>query len=254
MQYNAKTSKLKALYESLDQLKESGEDVVAEIRKEINNIELQYLKEDVLPELMKTLSHNISWLRCSADISLQFDGKGQIDYSFCKSGSTLFVRDKYECEFHDKDYKDNIHENYTEEPSQVTSVTAIIPSVKYGRNQIRAVVFNNIKCTLEGFRTFLYTLKNNHGRSYSPSSINVYCTATRSNYMRSKVLKYHHSGYLYNLIDLRTLSQLCDDVRADFNAKETNSATLQAVRLYIQFIEKYFSGKFHLKTEYSHPV
>lgn len=69
MPSNTDISKLKELYESLDRLKEGGEDVVAEIRKEINNIELQYLKEDVLPEMMKTLNLKISWLRCSVDMS-----------------------------------------------------------------------------------------------------------------------------------------------------------------------------------------
>ena len=43
MPSNTDISKLKKLYESLDRLKESGEDVVAEIRKEINNIELPLL-------------------------------------------------------------------------------------------------------------------------------------------------------------------------------------------------------------------
>lgn len=61
--------------------------------------------------------------------------------------------------------------------------------------------------------------------------------------MRGKVLKYHHSGYLYNLTDLHTLSQLYDDVQADFEAKKTNSSTPQTVRLYIQFIDTYFSDK-----------
>lgn len=103
MQSNADASKLKILYESLDQLKESGKDVVAEISKEINNIELQYLKEDVLPELMKFLSRKISWLRCSVDMNLQFDGEKQLDYSFCKSGSTVFIRDKYECNRQNED-------------------------------------------------------------------------------------------------------------------------------------------------------
>lgn len=103
MQSNADTSKLKNLYEFLDQLKESGEDVVAEISKEINNIELQYLKEDVFPELMKFLSLKISWLRCSVDMNLQFDGEKQLDYSFCKSGSTVFIRDKYECNHQNED-------------------------------------------------------------------------------------------------------------------------------------------------------
>lgn len=97
MPSNTDISKLKELYESLDRLKESGEDVVAEIRKEINNIELQYLKENLFPEMMKTLSRKISWLRCSVDMNLQFNGEKQLDYSFCKSGSTVFIRDKYEC-------------------------------------------------------------------------------------------------------------------------------------------------------------
>ena len=93
MPSNTDILKLKELYESLDRLQESGEDVVAEIRKEINNIELQYLKEDVFPEMMKTLSRKISWLRCSVDMSLQFDGEKQLDYSFCK----------YECSSKDND-------------------------------------------------------------------------------------------------------------------------------------------------------
>ena len=319
---NTDISKLKELYESLDRLKEAGEDVVAEIRKEINNIELQYLKENVFPEMMKTLSRKISWLRCSVDMSLQFDGEKQLDYSFCKSGSTVFVRDKYECgsqddsiiemqktdatysaiislkptsasatdaivrivEYSDKAIavygdtmrysekfkeiggyfndrlregagwifskkhelevrnfiKDKMTDVYTENLSPSNIV--VVP-VKYELEQSIAVSLKNIKCTLEGFRTFLSMIKNNHGRSYSPSTVNVYCTATRSNYMRNKILKYHHSGYLYNLTDLRILSQLYDDVQADFEAKRTNSGSPQTIRLYIQFIETYFSDK-----------
>ena len=331
MPSNTDILKLKELYESLDRLKESGEDVVAEIRKEINNIELQYLKEDVFPEIMKTLSHKISWLRCSVDMSLQFNGEKQLDYSFCKSGSTVFVRDKYECspkdngiietqetdticsaiitqksisssvtdaiarivEYSDKAiavYGDTMrysekfkeiggyfnprlregagwifskkHESevrnllkdektgeYTENPSPARVVVA---PVEYETEQSIAVPFKNIKCTLEGFRTFLSMIKNNHGRSYSPSTVNVYCTGTRSDYMRSKVLKYHHSGYLYNLTDLRILSQLYDDVQADFEAKRTNSGSPQTIRLYIQFIETYFSDKKETDVETIH--
>lgn len=322
MPSNTDISKLKELYESLDRLKEGGEDVVAEIRKEINNIELQYLKEDVLPEMMKTLSRKISWLRCSVDMSLQFDGGKQLDYSFCKSGSTVFVRDKYECssqddgiiemqktdatysgiitpepastsatdaivrivEYSDKAiavygdtmhysekfkeiggyFNDKLHEGagwifskkhemevrhfikdkmtdvYTENLSPSNIV--VVP-VKHELEQSIDASLKNIKCTLGGFRAFLSMIKNNHGRSYSPSTVNVYCTATRSNYMRNKVLKYHHSGYLYNLTDLRILSQLYDDVQADFEAKRTNSGSPQTIRLYIQFIETYFSDK-----------
>lgn len=331
MPSNTDILKLKELYESLDRLQESGEDVVAEIRKEINNIELQYLKEDVFPEMMKTLSRKISWLRCSVDMSLQFDGEKQLDYSFCKSGSTVFVRDKYECsskdndiietretqetdatysaiitqepvstsatnaivcivEYSDKDIavygdtmcysekfkemggyfnprlrnwifskkhesevrnllKDEKTDEYTENPSPTR--VGIAP-VEYETEQRITVPFKNVKCTLEGFRTFLSMIKNNHGRSYSPSTVNVYCTCTRSNYMRSKVLKYHHSGYLYNLTDLRILSQLYDDVQADFEAKRTNSGSPQTIRLYIQFIETYFLDKKETDVETTH--
>ena len=70
--------------------------------------------------------------------------------------------------------------------------------------------------------------------------------------MRSKVLKYDHSGYLYNLTDLRILSQLYDDVQADFEAKRTNSGSPQTIRLYIQFIETYFLDKKETDVETTH--
>lgn len=326
-------SKLKELYASLDRHKDAGEDVVADIRQEINNIELQYLKEDVFPELMRLLAKRTSGLRCTIDMSLQFDGEHTLDYSFCKSGSSLFIREKFEChadENVDSQIESSPEEKIENEESSTAKPTVPLPSTAsmssapqasiriveysekaiavYGetrlyaeqfkkiggyfnarlregagwifskkrepevrnllwketievcpqdtaptnvvmtpekseRGQSKASSHKSIKCILEGFRTFLFTIKNNHGKNYSPSSVSVYCTATRSNYMRGKVLKYHHSGYLYNLTDLHTLSQLYDDVQADFEAKKTNSSTPQTVRLYIQFIDTYFSDK-----------
>ena len=56
-------SKLKELYASLDRHTGAGEDVVADIRQEINNLELQYLKDDVFPELMRLLAARTSGLR-----------------------------------------------------------------------------------------------------------------------------------------------------------------------------------------------
>ena len=326
-------SKLKELYASLDRHTGAGEDVVADIRQEINNLELQYLKDDVFPELMRLLAARTSGLRCTIDMSLQFDGEHTLDYSFCKSGSSLFIREKFEChadENIDSQIESSPEEKIENEETSTTKSTILLPSntsmspagqasiriveysekaiavygetrqyaeqfkkiggyfnarlregagwifskkrepevrsllwkekiegctediiqanmvtppVKSERGQSKTASIKNIKCTLEGFRTFLSTIKNNHGRNYSPSSISVYCTATRSNYMRSKVLKYHHSGYIYNLTDLQKLSQLYDDVQADFEAKKTNSSTPQTVRLYIQFIDTYFSDK-----------
>lgn len=120
-----KLLKLKGLYSSLDRLKDSGEDVVADIRKEINNLELQYLKEDVFPELLNLLASRVSALRCSVDMSLQFDGESTLDYSFCKSGSSLFVRDKYDCIENGNTTETEVIAEYTE----FTYTTATTPVV-----------------------------------------------------------------------------------------------------------------------------
>lgn len=326
-------AKLKELYASLDRHKDAGEDVVADIRQEINNLELQYLKEDVFPELMRLLATRTLGLRCTIDMSLQFDGEHTFDYSYCKSGSSLFIREKFECgedvnigsqaesrteekieieEISTAKHADSLHSTTSMAPAPQRTIRIVVYSdkaiavygetrqyaeqfkeiggyfnarlregagwifskkrelevrnvlwkekiegcmqetiptaaatshVKSEHGQSKASSLKNIKCTLEGFRTFLSSIKNNHGRSYSQSSISVYCTATRSNYMRSKVRLYHNSGYLYNLTDLQSLSQLYDDVQADFEAKKTNSSNPQTVRLFIQFIETYFSEK-----------
>lgn len=94
---NEKLSKLQSLYAELDKFQASGEDVVADVRAEINNLELQYLKEVVLPRISKPLGNCLSGLRCSIDFSIQFDGEKTLDYSVCTSGSTMLIRDKVEC-------------------------------------------------------------------------------------------------------------------------------------------------------------
>ena len=48
-------NELKNLYASLEKLEISGEDVVNDIRTEINNRELQILKDDLIPLLAKHL-------------------------------------------------------------------------------------------------------------------------------------------------------------------------------------------------------
>ena len=86
-------NKLKSLYLQLDCQKAAGEDVVAELKKEINNLELSYLKEQVLPQVAQFLASKVRNLRCGIDSSFQFDGQQNINYSFCTSGSMLFVKD-----------------------------------------------------------------------------------------------------------------------------------------------------------------
>ena len=86
-------SKLKTLYQQLDRHQAAGEDVVAELKKEINNLELAYLKEQVLPQVAQFMASKVRDLRCGIDSSLQFDGEQSINYSFCTSGTMLFVKD-----------------------------------------------------------------------------------------------------------------------------------------------------------------
>lgn len=85
--------KLRSLYLKYDTLAASGEDVVADLRKEINNLELAYLKDYVLPQVAQFMASKIKDLRCGIDSSFQFDGEQSINYSFCTSGSMLFVKD-----------------------------------------------------------------------------------------------------------------------------------------------------------------
>lgn len=86
-------NKLKTLYQQLDRQQAAGEDVVAELKKEINNIELAYLKEQVFPQVAQFMASKVRDLRCGIDSSFQFDGEHSISYSFCTSGSMLLIKD-----------------------------------------------------------------------------------------------------------------------------------------------------------------
>lgn len=86
--------RLKKLYAELDKLSSSGEDVVADLRKEINNLELAYLKETVFPEVYDLFAARIKDLRCDIDCSVQFSGEeGRVNYCFCTSGTMVMVQD-----------------------------------------------------------------------------------------------------------------------------------------------------------------
>lgn len=80
--------KLRSLYIKYDNLAASGDDVVADLRKEINNLELSVLRDYVLPKVARLLLKETSALRCNIDCSLQsIDSK--IEYSFCTENSPL---------------------------------------------------------------------------------------------------------------------------------------------------------------------
>ncbi len=85
--------KLQSLYLQLDQYSSAGEDVVAGLRKEINNLELSYLKNEVLPQVSSLLGAMIKNLRCGIDCSIQYDKDRTINYSFCTTGGMLMVKD-----------------------------------------------------------------------------------------------------------------------------------------------------------------
>ena len=85
-------NKLKTLYQQLDRQQAAGEDVVSDLKKEINNVELTYLKEHVFPRVARFMASEIRDLRCGIDSSFQFDGVQNINYSFCTSESMLFIK------------------------------------------------------------------------------------------------------------------------------------------------------------------
>lgn len=294
-------SKLKTLYQQLDRQQAAGEDVVADLKKEINNLELTYLKEYVFPQVAKFMASKVNGLRCAVDSSFQFDGEENINYSFCTSGSMLFVKDSIEVKSDNEisdikdsqvkpvqsfiknptfestlfqpsirlvDYSEKAfavygdtkpyaeifkkkggyfnahlrdgagwvfskkHENEIRELLEVELKDSTISLLTSSNLESPKEVANSpvsathvkgpreLKCTLKGFRTYLSTKKSSNGRLFSPSSINVYSTATRSNYMRTKVLKYHHTGNIYNITDPTIISHLYDDIQKDFIQKK----------------------------------
>jgi len=81
-------AKLQSLYRRLDYLQGAGEDVVGDLRKEINNFELEYLRTDVIPKVAALLSRETVGLRCSIDCSVQ-SSKGNVEYTFCTDNSPL---------------------------------------------------------------------------------------------------------------------------------------------------------------------
>lgn len=80
--------KLRSLYIKYDNLAAAGDDVVADLRKEISNLELSVLRDTIIPKVAKLLYIETSELRCNIDCNLQsIDGK--IEYAFCTDNSPL---------------------------------------------------------------------------------------------------------------------------------------------------------------------
>lgn len=103
--------KLRSLYIKYDTLAASGDDVVADLRREIKNLELSYLRDVVIPKVAKLLYRETSELRCRLDCNLQVSDS-KIEYSFCTDDSPLVRALVTSCEFDEKDtLKDNFECN-----------------------------------------------------------------------------------------------------------------------------------------------
>lgn len=89
---NCDLLKIISKYNELDGLSVSGEDVVADLRKEINNLELAYLKDIVLPKLAKNFGAMVKGLRCEIDGNLRFDKDQKIEYAFGTSINMVMLK------------------------------------------------------------------------------------------------------------------------------------------------------------------
>lgn len=80
--------RLQSLYRQLDSFAGSGDDVVADLRKEIKNLELTYMRNVVFPKIANILGDDLKHIRCDVDCNFQYLND-KISYSFCTSDSPL---------------------------------------------------------------------------------------------------------------------------------------------------------------------
>lgn len=101
------------------------------------------------------------------------------------------------------------------------------------------------KLSIGNFIYYLYSIKNAYGRNFTPSSISVYSSATRSDYMSEKVRKYDSTGVIYNIKDKKLLVKLYNDVKDDVENGHKSQSFLKAIKLYLQFFEEMTSSNEH---------
>ncbi len=146
--------KLQSLYQQLDSQASAGDDVVADLRKEINNLELAYLKEEVLPQVAASLGAKIKNLRCGLDCSIQFDEEGIINYSFCTTGSMLMIKDSIDAKSCIEAPHLPLHtiESEIEEPKPINArTTSNIRIVDYSEKAI--AVYGDTRQLADTFRS-----------------------------------------------------------------------------------------------------
>nr|DAJ08930.1 MAG TPA: DNA TOPOISOMERASE I [Caudoviricetes sp.] len=146
--------KLQSLYRQLDSQASAGDDVVSDLRKEINNLELAYLKDEVLPQVAASLGAKIKNLRCGLDCSIQFDEEGVINYSFCTTGSMLMIKDSIDAKLCIEAPHAPLHtiESKMEEPKPINARnTSNIRIVDYSEKAI--AVYGDTRQLADTFRS-----------------------------------------------------------------------------------------------------
>lgn len=103
---------------------------------------------------------------------------------------------------------------------------------------------NNPICNYDNFVTFLSQARSSQGYPYSESSIKVYTTNVRSNYIIKKVLRYRTTGDIFDITDIETAKLLLSDIEYDYRNNKAGSANLAVATLYIRFLEEFvFANK-----------
>lgn len=100
------------------------------------------------------------------------------------------------------------------------------------------------KCNYENFAIFLSIIKSSNGNYFSDSSIKVYTSNVRSNYIIKKVLRHNPSGDIFDITDVETAKFLLSDVEYDYRNRKAGSVNVAVVSLYVRFLEEFvFSDK-----------
>lgn len=105
------------------------------------------------------------------------------------------------------------------------------------------------KCNYDNFVIFLSIIKSSQGNYYSESSIKVYTSNVRSNYIIKKVLRHNPSGDIFDITDIETAKLLLSDIEYDYRKSKAGSANVAVASLYVRFLEEFV---FCDKTDFIH--
>lgn len=149
---NPELQKILSKYAELDRLAESGEDVVADLRKEINNLELAYLKDTVLPKVAMTFGSLVDGLRFDIDGNLTRYQDKNVEYAFGTSINMVMLKGEVEA----TEYKEDRKIITVNEPPATASSSIVIPDLRIEDYSDKAIVVRgdtrNISDLLTGYK------------------------------------------------------------------------------------------------------